>query len=355
MDASLLRPRPLSSGYFKRLFVPVDNSDKSHSPSQPGDSGASERDGSRGGARPPSDFAELSRKIARRTTDLLAVAVLLAGGLTIGAQVMEWWNSDAAPIATSMTPPPSPWDDRGGARLEFAGADWSITRRPVEGAEVDATNALVNSCRRATADPSDVDRLPAIDESERDLLAHLGDWTPIEDTGGSRIYLIGGPLPWVVATRRDTDVSESASGAAVGERVICWGLALPQSDGRWMLYVVDRRGRNAADAGGSPRDFPLPAGVRKSMTVSSEQGGTFVCLRGEGLVAAVMPEFDKTYASAGWRTLRGWSGDGRTYAAAYESTLNGDRVVLDLTLTPAVREGWTGVADCRVESIVETE
>ena len=301
------------------------------------------------------DFAELSRRIAGRTTDLLAIAVLLAGGLMIGFHVTEWWNTEAAPIAAPVAPPLSPWDDPGGVRLDFAGADWSLQRRPVEGTEEAATSALVQLCGDVVETSRSGERLPPMDQAEQELLRRLAEWTPIAELESGRVYAVGGPLPWIVGTLQSGASGETAAGAADGGRVVCWGLALPQPDGRWMLYVLDRRGTAAGETGRWAENFPLPDGVRTSMTVSSAQGGSFVCLTGRQSVNAVMPEFDKTYAEAGWRTLRKWSGDGRTFSAAYESTVNGDRVVLDLTLTPAVRGGWTGAADCRIEAVVETE
>ncbi|REJ89744.1 MAG: hypothetical protein DWQ34_18540 [Planctomycetota bacterium] len=273
----------------------------------------------------------------------------------IGFHVTEWWNTEAAPIAAPVAPPLSPWDDPGGVRLDFAGADWSLQRRPVEGTEEAATSALVQLCGDVVETSRSGERLPPMDQAEQELLRRLAEWTPIAELESGRVYAVGGPLPWIVGTLQSGASGETAAGAADGGRVVCWGLALPQPDGRWMLYVLDRRGTAAGETERWAEDFPLPDGVRTSMTVSSKEGGALVCLSGGRAVSTAMREFERTLSAAGWRCVREWTGDGPTFSSSFESVDDDGRVLLDLTVTSDGWGGWNGVADFRTASVIERE
>src|SRR5262245_20311681 len=81
----------------------------------------------------PPDLRAVSRKIARRTTDLIAVGVVLIGGLSIGRQVVEWWRDEpaqgaAAPQASGIDP-----TGDGPLRLEFGDYPLAMERQTIVG------------------------------------------------------------------------------------------------------------------------------------------------------------------------------------------------------------------------------
>src|SRR5262245_32349278 len=60
----------------------------------------------------------LGRRISSRTTDLLAIAIVVAASLTLGRQMLTWWH-EAPPAVLEMGP------------LEERAAEWGSDSRPV--------------------------------------------------------------------------------------------------------------------------------------------------------------------------------------------------------------------------------
>ena len=234
-----------------------------------------------------------SRRISSRTTDLLAIGILLVGGIAVGGSLMNWWRAEPPALVVPVAPP-APWDDRSGVELDFGGSDWLFRRETLMGGAEAAHGALLTSMRSVlTSVPAD--SLPAEDDAELRLLEQLQHWEPHEVDGVARLYVIGGPLFWAVGT---CDVGGAAPDGGVARRVVCWGLALPQADDSWTLYVMHRRVGDRSEPGAD--EFPLPDGAALSMRIASDTGGELTCFSGAGPIDDWITEFDAMLTAQGW-------------------------------------------------------
>jgi hypothetical protein len=225
--------------------------------------------------RRPRDFGELARRMSSRTTDLLAIGILLVGGLAVGGSLMTWWQSEP-PAPVVPVAPTAPWDDPTGVDLEFGEGDWSVRRETLTGSAESAREALLERMRSAVGSSSAIS-LPAPNDAEIRLLEQLDQWSPQEAGASGRVYVIGGPLFWVVGTSEHRD---AAGDAMLGRRVVCWGLLLPQANESWTLYVLERRRRDQSSF--DLAEFRLPDGARRSMRIASDNGGELTCFSGAG-------------------------------------------------------------------------
>lgn len=285
----------------------------------------------------PRDFGELARRISSRTTDLLAIGILIAGGLAVGGSLMTWWRSEP-PVAIVPAAPAAPWSDPGGVELQFGQTPWSIRRESVTAEPEAARDLLLERMRGAVAAASGV-ALPPPDEAELRLLAELRQWSPHETSSTGRLYVIGGPLLWMVGTSG----ANLAGSAEAADRVICWGLALPQADESWTLYVIDRRA--AAHAAGESAEFPLPEGARRSLRIAGESGDELTCFSGAGPAGVWIGEFDLLLEKHGWTRTREWVRDGRSAAAEFRRSGKGLVEMAGITLLQDELGVWRGVID----------
>lgn len=301
------------------------------------------------------DFGDLARRISTWTTNLLAIGVLAIAALAMAGRITEWWRAEPP---TAAAPPPdlaySPWDAAGGMVLEFGDQPWSIDRWTRTGSIADAAGALLEQCRDLLNEPLDSEHLPAADSSERDLIRRLKNIAPMEEVPNRwRLYVIGGPLPWIVGTtaaaKPDSGGSQAdreTDDAGPASRLLCWGLALPQPDQTWTLYVIDRR--PADRRGASLPDVPLPPGARRSLRVSSAEGGMLTTFSGNGPATQWMVELDEALAAGGWQRQGNWSGGGPSHAASYQRNDDSGLMRQEITLTQGPDGRWLGVAEAHL-------
>jgi hypothetical protein len=288
----------------------------------------------------PRDFGELGRRISSRTTDLLAIGILLTGGIAVGGSLMNWWRAEP-PAPVIPVAPPAPWDDPSGVELDFGEGDWSIRREPLAGTVDAAHDALVERVRSVAASASG-QTLPAADDAELKLIEQLQHWSPHEVHEAARVYAIGGPLFWVVGT---CDVDGGGGDAGVAERVVCWGLALPQANDSWTLYVMNRRVPDHTDSGSA--EITLPDGAARSMRIASDGGGELTCFSGDGPVDHWIAEFDATMSDQGWTREDRWRRSDHFAAAAYR---RGNEVAAEFAAITLLQDEdgvWRGVIDLR--------
>jgi hypothetical protein len=298
------------------------------------------------------DFRDLARRISTWTTNLLAIGILAVAALAMAGRLTEWWRTDpTAPAVVAPGLPSAPWDDPAGIVLEFGDQPWSIRRQTLTGSVDDASYALLEECRNILHDAPSADSLPAADASEQSLLARLRDAAPVEEVPNRwRLYVIGGPLPWIVGTTTVAHATNGAEQASVAPhdagpagRLLCWGLALPQPEQGWTLYVFDRRPSDSQR--GDLPEVPLPSNARRSLRIGGSGGSALTTFSGTGPATQWMVEFDDSLTSDGWRRLGDWNRGGTSHAAAYLREDNSDSVRLDITLTQGPDGRWLGVAE----------
>jgi hypothetical protein len=102
---------------------------------------------------PRADFRGLAKRIAGRTTDLIAIGVVLVGGLTLGRQVLEWWRTDPPETVAATNALPGTAGPWGAAntpvQLEFGEYPLALRRETIAGDREAAMTALVSACRAA--------------------------------------------------------------------------------------------------------------------------------------------------------------------------------------------------------------
>jgi hypothetical protein len=304
-----------------------------------------------GAANPPTrhvrDFAELARRLSGWTTNVLAIGVLSVGALVASLRVTEWWRSEPQGV-TFVVPDAGavPWNSPDGAVLDFGALPWRMHRQSLHGTVADAEKLLAALCRGVAVREWRVMPQSSVDPAERALLERLRNWAPLEEEVGQwRLSAVGGPTPWIVGTtdaqgRPESFTVKTAEAPALSDRVLCWGLALPQPDGLWTLYVLERRpNETASDAA----NVPLPSGAKCSLRIRGAQGGEFTSFRVDGAAVQFRREFDASFRAAGWNRLRDWTASGSAYTVTYIRESDPAPLRADITLTED-DGGWTGVA-----------
>jgi hypothetical protein len=233
-----------------------------------------------------SSFADVARRTASRTTDLIAIAIVLVASLTLGRQVLQWWQAEppsASPTDEAGTSPT--WESGGPLVLEFGDLPLTMTRQPVRGDREAAIDALVARCWEEAGRGEPPADKP--DEAELRLLARIVDLKPVtEEPGRRQVYLLDERFPMAAAivpavTESGPDVAEVVrlrkaepatgpdshesgydhAGASAGQGSLSDSFLPPPS-----------RGRGAGGEGGTSRDAPpspptrLPRGERGERT-----------------------------------------------------------------------------------------
>src|SRR5262249_9410637 len=122
------------------------------------------------GRKPPSTFADVARRTTSRTTDLIAIAIVLVASLTLGRQVLRWWQAEPpAPNAAAEAGPASAWEvGSAPLLLEFGDMPLAMTRQAIRGDEETAVDALVARCWDEAQRAGSPDR--ELDQAEKRLL-----------------------------------------------------------------------------------------------------------------------------------------------------------------------------------------
>ncbi len=275
----------------------------SDQPSQP-DHDAPTTDGPSSSPEPDTTggIGELARRYRRRTTDLLAVGLLLVVGLAVGRQLTAWWNEpelESTPNVGGVTGSGTAWTEPDDLQLGELGT--TIHRRRVIGDRPAAWRALEMSTR-ATAEAAGWPETDA-DEAEQRLLRVL---TSRESNPGinpapaaTSLHRLDGPLPMVVAVRQ-----------LLGQRrVVGWGLATRTPRNDWVTWTFAAAGDVAEEPVG------LPADCRRLLAVGSGDPERLVVFTGSPGPDGWWNHFERELHHHGWaptspptRHRDGWTG-----------------------------------------------
>ena len=291
------------------------------------------------------DLGSVSRRIARRTTDLIAIALILIGGLTVAQRLIVWWKT--APSETLANPEAvfsadalAPWGGGpGGVSLDLGSQPLTMHRRVVGGSRDDAIRALHADCRTAAeAFPTErFDALPPREERESRLLERLGEQAPAEAAADRSwaVYNLPGPAAMVFATRRE-------AGEASRVRIVCWGLVMPSPEETWTLLRIVPRSGGAAS--GSAAGMPLPTNCRPGLAVRDEIGGQLVTFSGRGPPGEWRTHFETLAREQDWEPVAAWRTDAASWSAAWVRERDARLERIDLQLTQS-ESGWAGLVN----------
>lgn len=313
-------------------------------------------DSANGAAARPSGLARLARWIGRRTTDLLAIAIVAVGLLSVGGQVSRWWSTDPPTLTSAAATPAGEHWGRGGTpvSLEFDGLAYTLRRQTIAGDLPAASNQLLAIGRELTPTAPLPAAPPA--DAERRMLAEIHRATPAATADNWRLYRFDLPLPMIVGTRSTATASggrgrqppESQrpwSGSArdhsqgapdsgglrppLAERVVCWGRAFPASDTTWTLFLFHTP--HATAAGPLP-ELPLPAGSRRQHALRDESGLAWIGFEGAGTPAAWRQQLDDGFQNIHWQRPLPWQSTGTTWTARFVPA-DGSPATTDVTFT----------------------
>ena len=310
----------------------------------------------------PAGFRRLARQITRRTTDLLAIAIVTVCLLAIGGQVSQWWQTSPDDVSPSNVPgyTGTAWGAGGTpVSLEFEGLAFTLRRQTVAGDEQAAAEGLMSAAREIAAGNA----APAgeIEKSERALLEALRALEPADEVGTSRIYRFDLPLPMVLVTRRDSSEDDgraakeraerqdpltppgsplSTRAEEAAERVVCWGRAFPVGETSWRLFLFHSPHSGAASAGAG--DIPLPPRSRRLHSIRDHSGLCWIGFTGAGSPRQWMRFFDGSLAERGWERTSEWRIDDRSCAARFISASDSAGTV-DVHFSTAGQDQLSGI------------
>lgn len=273
----------------------------------------------------PVGFGDVAKRITSRTTDFLAICIVLVATLTTGRQIFVWWHvvppSESA--AQSTEPGKSAWEaDQQPVALEFGDLPVSVTRQIVSGEPAAVLAALVRNCETATrvADHPLRER----DETEDHLLERLADSRPAaEESGTWQVHVVDDRFLLVAGLRR-LPGGQSGDAARSEWRLVCWGIGMPAGAQTWTTFVMRGTG-GPSSVGGGTLDVPIPPDSRRSLSLKDERGAALVGFSGTGEPDRWMQFYDRWFTSRGWTLSDGWSVGQEVWSARFAAPGSSDR------------------------------
>ncbi|MBL8848831.1 MAG: hypothetical protein JNG89_04075 [Planctomycetaceae bacterium] len=294
----------------------------------------------------PRDFADLARRISGRTTDLFAIALVVALLLTVGVQLTRWWRTEPPTLTEESvaSEPMSLWDHADGVAVSFDSDDWTLERTTAFGTAGAITDSIVNSLRQQLDALLDGE-LPPIDPAESAWLKKLDSWTPLVETGnGGKVYTLGGPWPWIVATHAPSITPDSH---AAGEgRVLCWAFALPQSDSSWTVYSARRSSRHVSTT--SHVNIPLPDDMQPLLTAATSTGG-LKAFRSASSLKTAQSDWHRLLSSSGWVQHGEWMLNDALARGTFQQDGVNQTTTLNATLIPTDDGETRGIVEWRTD------
>jgi hypothetical protein len=271
-----------------------------------------------GPKRTAADFSTIARKVTSRTTDLIAIGVVLVGGLSMGRQVIEWWQAEPPSVAMAGAGESANFLSSAGespVELEFGDYPLALRRQTVPGDRDAAIAALVTACR-TSLETGHRANLPSGEAADR-LLAHTASLTPVAESAGAwQIYRLEDRFSLVLGVR----LQHGAGGNETGEtkRLARWGLAAPFNDTTWTLYLFQPPNSGGTSVAKTP-EIPLPPEGRRLLALRGADGGGLIGFSGEGLPQEWMAFFDDKLGEQGWSASGGWTSGKGAWSARFES------------------------------------
>ncbi len=264
----------------------------------------------------------LGRRISSRTTDLLAIAIVLIASVTMGRQMLQWWH-DEPPAVLDMGPLDNlgaEWGaDARPVALEFGNSPLSMTRQVLtSGGQPAAVEAVRDRCQQFLLNAGPPEDPP--DRAEADQLHAISTLTPdAEQPGNWQLFSIGGRLPMVVGVKafRETSAKLPAERPVQSRRVICWGLVFPGlQPGSWTAYTFVKRSADSTNPTGTQsEDFDLsrldlPANSKRTVLMQESGQGGVLGFQGVNRGDAWQQHFTQWFQAGGWQQSDGWQANG---------------------------------------------
>lgn len=276
-----------------------------------------------------------ARQLSRRTTDLLAIAIVAAGVLAISGRVGDWWSTDPSDVMS----PQGAATDVAGTQLNWGSGDAAVSlvagnfpveleRRIARGTQDEIDAFLLSRCERilATSSSAPVEIAEQLRATHEKLLRQLSRLQPLKSSSGEwNVYRVDQPgsyLPgsMLMGVRNAVD----DKGVAV-QSIACWAIAIPHNQDQWTTFVFTP---TAGRASSSP--VPLPVDAEPVLSLRTPGGDELSAFRSRQGVAVNAVVWRRTIedalTQAGWQTVRPWRQSGAAWTIRVEGALKDDTV-----------------------------
>jgi hypothetical protein len=287
----------------------------------------------------PLGFARLARQIRSRTTDLIAIAVVVVLGLTVGRQLVDWWATEPADLMSAVETgqPAVAWGaGESPVIIETGDRPYALQRQVVAGDQDRALAVSIENCRRGLRSGEFPQHAP--DSAEQRLLEQLERQEPIDELpGGGRIYRIKQAFPMFAGTRAGLDDSAKNSsnpGPTTGRRVVCWTLAFPSGSSAWTVFTYYPTTNSRGAVSPTLPQIVLPAGSRRVLSLRDEAGGALIAFAGVGPAEVWAHEFDQWCRAEGGVIARDWERSETSWTARYRFGAGEHPTWIDIHIRP---------------------
>lgn len=298
--------------------------------------------------------------MARRATDIIAIAIVAVGVLSISGRLTEWWGTDVNDLldvsrtASQVAGTQTTLGNEGEAVLLRLGQlAVTVERQVVRGDQTRADLTLTNACRDRLKTSSHELGASPDPAAEQDLLASLKQLDPIEEQDGEwKLYRLDGENRPIVGTLL-VGVRVTSSSPVVA----CWGFVVPRDNEDWTIFLFDKTSQSST----STIDISLPEDATPVLSVSDPHGDRLMSFETR-TQAPPDPEltawrtfFGREFSQRGWQTARAWTQSPQSWSARYERIVEGQREAVEITLTINPARRAVGVLNLIAERAAEKQ
>lgn len=312
-----------------------------------------------------SALQKTARHISKRTTDLIAMAIVSIGILTVSGRLAEWWKTDAASI-------PSPvvsanlsagsivrWGAGESAVSLLAGEQpVSMERRVLFGDQdrVDGIlrDRLVSMLESSQAESTSTDgnqhgKVRRVDtkfaDQEKRLIGMLQELTPFETRNGHwnlyRLDHANNPIPgsFLIATRMSPhrDKAESLS---------AWAVATPSGPDQWTSFLLTPA---ETERNQDQHITPVPPDGQLLISLSADTRDELTVFQrlnaSHSDVGRWVREMGRQLLAAGWHETRAWQQSKTSATARFEHQTDEKRRAMELSISLSNSGKLTGLSN----------
>jgi len=276
----------------------------------------------------------VTRQLSRRTTDLLAIAIVAIGVLTISGRLRDWWTTDPSDVmstlesATDVAGTQLNWGD-GNSAVRLIAGDFPVEleRRIERGSQVEIEERLSARCQRILS-VSRSDSLQAVKSlraTQHELLEQLAALQPLESNPGEwSIYRVDQPGSYLPGCMLIGVRTAGDDAGDVAPFIACWAIAIPHDKDQWTTFLFTP---TSGQASSSP--VPLPADAEPVFSLRTPGGDELSVFRSRAGTAVNVTVWRRTIEDAltrtGWQTVRPWRQSGSAWSIRVEGKSDADR------------------------------
>ncbi len=273
------------------------------------------------------DLGRVAKTVRRRTTDVIAIVLVVMLGLTAGRQLLQWSKTQSTPDVPLSHPAVPSFENWGSienpVQMQFGRSNLLVTRQMLAGTEAEISQQVIELTER-NLKQSPIPK-SAISSFERRILDSLQDSEPVHsDEDGGHVYQTANHWSLTLGLRDVSPTQKSSMGAESSilvRRLVCWTIVSPHSEQHWSVYTFRRHSENhdTSATTASSGDFSqmLPEGCFLLMNVRDSQGNGLAAFEGQGDARIWQTEFNRNFDKRNFEILRNWCNNDRGSSVVY--------------------------------------